>query len=209
MMNRKTGSFWIVTALLAASSLTSQAAPPTEGWVNSRLINGAIVKGGPIPVWQAPDAAERPTHQDAPPLWHETAKSSERPSSTGGEGQNASGTSARAPAGGASVTTAPALPPPTSSLEPQSALKGEMKAALTVAAGERLSGALVRFLQANGLHLQWSARSDFVARHGYSIAGTSIDETLAAALSPHGLSSTLWESNRVLEVHARSAEVRP
>ena len=36
-----------------------------------------------------------------------------------------------------------------------------------------------------------------------------IDETVRAALLPHGLSGTLWEANQVLEVHAGSAEVLP
>ncbi len=206
MMNRTTRILWIGISLLGPMSTRCHAAPPTEGWVNSRLINGTIVRGGSMPLWHGTTATDRPPRNDGADMPRPaSAASTARTHAPDTADQSGAAPPESAPAGRSPGTTAPALPLPTEASEARRAATG----ALTVAAGERLSSALVRFLRENGLQLQWSARSDYVARHAYSVAGTSIDETIEAALSPHGLSSTLWESNRVLEVHAHSARVRP
>ncbi len=201
-MNGKTLYRWTGVALLGVLANPGRAAPPVDGWVGPRAVNGSIVLGGPMPQWQAD--SDRMRGAQGIPL----------------------------PGVPPTVMPSPVLPSPADTRAGPAALAGLTQTGLpeklgtptpvtearrpspdpdrlTVAAGERLSGALVRFLQASGLHLRWNARTDYVAQHSYWIAGESIDETVRAALLPHGLSGTLWEANQVLEVHAGSAEVLP
>jgi hypothetical protein len=155
------------------------AAPFASIPIAPQFVDGAIVMGGSVTAWRAPG-----DRRAAGTSLTEVAPASER----------------------TSRSLAPSVP-----MEPASAAaRPEVlvdRMTLTIETGERLSQAVERFLRSDGYSLQWNTSIDYVVRHGWSVKARSLDEALAAALMPHGLSGTVWETNRVVEVEGSNGGV--
>lgn len=78
---------------------------------------------------------------------------------------------------------------------------------IEVAAKERLSAALGRFLEKERWRLAWESTGDFVIAHGFAVEAKELKDALERVLSAYGLSATIYEGNRVVAV--RAATVTP
>ncbi len=184
----------------------------------SQLVNGVVVRGAQVPVWNAPGHTTNPPRTLSASPARTTASQSVPRAEAKKETARRATAQISVEAKDADRSQAPRPGPTGDELDAWNVALGVTKDAtqippppapdnsFSVAAGQQLSAAMRAFLRKHDKRMQWSTRADFVIEHPYRVTREELNATLEEVLAAYGLSATIWEGNGVVEIYQTGAE---